>query len=34
MNSLIEEIYFLVELILETVRRSIEVEENETQDQK
>jgi hypothetical protein len=34
LDGLIEEIYFLVELVLDTVRRSVKVKENGTQDQK
>jgi hypothetical protein len=34
MNCFIEEIYFLVELILKSLRTWIEIEENKTQDQK
>ena len=34
MNGLIEEIYFFVELVLETLGRSIEIKEDEAQDQK
>jgi hypothetical protein len=34
LDGLIEEIYFLVELILDTVRRPVKVKENGAQDQK
>ena len=34
MNCLIEEIYFLAELILESLGTRIEIEENEAQGQK
>jgi hypothetical protein len=34
LDGFIEEIYFLVELILDTLRRSVKVKENGAQDQK
>jgi hypothetical protein len=34
LDGLIEEVYFLVELILDTLRRSVKVKENGAQDQK